>query len=195
LEDSYLNRFKAPTDYWHGRGFTDNAIEYFSLGYDVFSDRGTIPYRDIHGRLLGVIYRRFDDGFPKYRYPAGFPRKFSLFNSWSIASMEPPYDVAIVEGSLDAAKCWQADVPAVAQYGSSITPEQVVLLHRIGVQSVTLFYDNDPAGFSATIKALQMLKEFHVRIVNYPSNWPSDPGAMSTKQIRKCYRSAQAFHV
>lgn len=191
LPESYLKRYDIPHPYWKERGFDPETIKTWNLGYDPISDRVTIPYRTSRGELAGIIYRRLDDGFPRYQYPKGFPRRTSLFGSWKIRNHADIGTVAIVEGSLDAIRCWQAEIPALAQYGSAISEEQVRLLRKLGVYNVTLFYDDDKAGYKAVWKALERLDGFRVNVVTYEDKgWPSDPGAMSLRQVRRAVRTA-----
>lgn len=185
LPESTLRRYSFPTDYWHGRGFTDNTVKAFQLGYDPLENDAIIPVRNLDGELLGVIRRRLEiDAMPKYMYYKGFPRKTSLFASWLVAKTKTDH-VVVTEGSLDAVSVWQAGYPSVAQFGSSISREQVVLLRRLGIHRITLFYDNDKAGQQATFDALSMLRDFLVYTVTYEDGDPKDPGGMKAGMIRK----------
>lgn len=184
MPESLLKRYQFPNDYWTGRGFTDETVGIFNLGYDPMEDCAIIPVRNVRSQLIGVIRRRLtDDGGPRYLYPKGFPRKTSLFGAHLVAKSVSDHAV-LVEGSVDAMKVWQAGYQGLAQYGSSINPAQVRLLSRLGVNHVTLFYDNDKAGESATDIAMEALREFYVDVVMYRSGDKSDPGAMTGKAIR-----------
>lgn len=184
MPESLLKRYQFPNDYWSGRGFTPTTIDTFSLGYDPMEDCAIIPVRNVQSQLIGVIRRRLaDDGGPRYMYPKGFPRKTSLFGAHLVAKSVSDH-VVLVEGSVDAMKVWQAGYQGLAQYGSSINPAQVRLLARLGVNHVTLFYDDDKAGWAATDIAMEALREFYVDVVMYRPSDKSDPGAMTSKQIR-----------
>jgi DNA primase len=145
LPESYLKRFGIEMHpYWEGRGFTEETIDRFDLGYDFMKDQLTIPYRTPEGDLLGVIRRRLTNEFPRYLYPKGFDRTGSLFASW-----EAVQHVGLVEGSLDAVMNFQNGLPSLGVYGSSVNERQVRLLRRLGVKRVTLFFDYDDAGLKA----------------------------------------------
>ena len=166
-EESSLARYDFPDDYWSiTRGFSDETIEKFQLGYDPVQDRHTIPYRTEHGALLGVIQRRVGNEFPRYIYPKTFDRKGSLFGSWIIMS-ENHRKIALVEGSTDTIALRDAGLPSVAQYGSAISRNQVQLLHRLGIREVVLFYDYDEAGRKAEEKSRQMIDGIIMRTVRY----------------------------
>lgn len=188
IPEATLRRYGGtPHRYWIKRGFTPETIQAWSLGYDPLTGCCTIPYRTPEGSLLGVILRRIDNGFPKYKYPKGFDRAHSLFGSWRVTHRHST--VAVVEGSLDAVSCWQAGVPALAQYGSSLSRGQVDLLKRIGVRRVVLMYDNDTAGIKATQTAHEMLDGHAILVkdVQYPDGFPSDPGGMNTTQVQELF--------
>lgn len=185
LPESTLKRYTFPTDYWASRGLSKAVQEAFDLGYDPIENEAIIPVRNIDGGLMGVIRRRLEAEYgPKYLYYKGFPRKTSLFASWLVNKRQTDH-VAITEGSLDAVSVWQAGYPAVAQYGSSISPEQAILLRRLGINRVTLFYDNDNAGRDATLYAVRQLRDFMIYVVKYREDDPKDPGSMNPSTIRE----------
>jgi DNA primase len=192
VDESLLRRYEFDTDYWRvQRKLSDQTIAVFQLGYDPLTSRPTIPLRSVSGDLLGVIVRKLDGSFPKYKNPPGFTRTTALFGSWLYDQLPADVtEVAIVEGPVDAIKCWQAGVPALAQFGSSLSEDQVDLLHRLGVYTVTLFYDNDKGGYDATLHALPLLGEFRVKLVGYESSRQSDPGKVSDKGIRRLTKNA-----
>ncbi|GAA2555308.1 hypothetical protein GCM10010423_65670 [Streptomyces levis] len=186
LPESYLARFGGrPHEHWTGRGpgqrnLTVQTVKEWELGYDPLGPRlglgrvgpgVTIPYRDPDGNLLGVIFRRLDDGFPRYLYPKGFDRTGSLFGSWKLGeddiSTPRGSTVGLVEGSTDTLRVHQLGIPALGQYGSSLHVNQVRLLRRLNVKEVILFYDYDVAGRQAVKQAAEILNGFVVRAVQW----------------------------
>lgn len=185
LPESTLKRYAFPTDYWASRGLSDAMQKAFDLGYDPIENEAIIPLRNIDGGLMGVVRRRLEVEYgPKYLYYKGFPRKTSLFASWLVAKRQTDI-VVVTEGSLDAVSVWQSGHPAVAQYGSSISTEQVVLLRRLGINRVVLFYDNDNAGRDATLHAVRQLRDFMIYVVKYRDDDPKDPGGMNPLTINE----------
>jgi hypothetical protein len=158
-DEDYLRRFDFEDSYWsEERGYSSKTIRAFQLGYDPILDRNTIPYRNVEGELLGIIYRlKGKDIFPRYIYPEGFNRRESLFASWKIAKSKTTV-VGLVEGSTDVMALWQAGIPALGQYGSSISKQQVRLLHRLGIREAVMFYDYDEAGLKAIHKSQEMIE-------------------------------------
>lgn len=217
--ESLLKRYSLPTRYWLDRGFTQDTIKAFQLGMDMMSDAVTIPLRNDRGDLLGVI-RRFleEDVDLRYKYPKGFKRSMNLFGSWLVEHLDTDM-VVLTEGAVDAMMLWQAGIPALAIYGSSISPTQVRLLRRLGVGQVVLFFDNDKAGKEARDCCLgikhhtrkgkdgkkvhvkdydprvDLLRWFLVYDVRYRDGWASDPGALSAKQIKKAVKTRTLLNV
>lgn len=167
LDESYLARYDFPDDYWsEHRGLSEDTIAKFQLGYDPILDRHTIPYRNEHGDLLGIIQRRVGNEFPRYLYPDGFDRKGSLYGSWLVAGERK---IALVEGSTDTLSLDDSGIPSAAQYGSSISRLQVRLLHRLGIKEIVLFYDYDEAGRKAEEKSRYLIDGIILRSVRYDS--------------------------
>lgn len=159
LPESYLTRFGIQThDYWFKRGFTEETIDIWDLGYDFIEDQLTIPFRDPNGNLLGVIRRRLDNVFPRYLYPKGFDRIGSIFGSWRFSGRK----VYLVEGSLDVVKTDQNGLPAGGIYGSSVNQRQVELLRRLGIKEIGLLFDYDEAGLKAYKHVPELLDGFIV---------------------------------
>lgn len=168
FNENWLLRFEgdSPDGYWANRGFTKASQQKWGLGYDPLSNKATIAYRNSSGELLGIIYRRLDNEFPRYLYPKGFDRGGSIYGSWEIMHSRS-HAIAIVEGSTDCIWLDQCGWTAGAQYGSSITKRQVQLLRKLGIKSVTLFYDYDEAGRKAEEQAVKMLSGFFLYRVKW----------------------------
>lgn len=209
LPESTLRRYDFPTDYWEGRGFEQRTIKAFDLGYDPINNIATIPVRTTDGTLAAFIRRYLDeDAESKYKMPRKeqYERKSNLFGSWLVA-YDPREEVVICEGPVDAMMVWQAGFPAVAQYGSSISYQQVRLLRKLGFSRAVLFYDNDKAGIRAAEGyidskgkehpgAMQMLRGFDLRRVSY-GDWRDedgrrikDPGGLPSATIKRAVRRA-----
>lgn len=191
--DQFLVDEKRIKKFWKGRrGISKTIIDTFDLGWDGTNDAAIIPLRTPEGLLMGVI-RRFTEPDAKWKYlnPKGFKRAESLLFLDRVSGTT----VALVEGPIDALKCWSAGVPAVAIYGSSLSSHQADLLRRHGVATVVSFFDNDPAGRLATMRADQTLRG----IVHFTVEWPddlkgSDPGELQPHYIEFLYREAIPFH-
>lgn len=148
LPESWLRIFTCFRHHaWAERGFSDDAIEHFSLGYDYETDCLTYPLRDLDGAVLGVVRRRLDGGRPKYKYPSHINVHDLLFRYHEAESHMP---LVLVEGALDAVACYDAGVFALALYGSHLSAAQSQLLRRLCPTSVVCAFDNDEAGANLT---------------------------------------------
>src|SRR5262245_43734487 len=61
LDEQDLDQYKLGgigRRYWRSRGLSNRIIREWNLGYDHVTHSVTIPIRDFHGRLLGVIKRQ-----------------------------------------------------------------------------------------------------------------------------------------
>lgn len=201
LPEDHLTRYQFPTDYWTGRGFTEETIHAFQLGFDPMEEAAIIPVRNLHGGLIGTI-RRFLDIGPddlKYKYPFGFKRAHHLFGSW-LVEHEPDDIAVLVEGTPDAMAVWQAGYMGLACYGDTISLEQIRILRRLGIREVIACPDNDTAGrkflqrmqgmkthlrddkrVDEYVKELDLSREFQFRVVDWSvlGRRVKDPGALA----------------
>jgi DNA primase len=225
LDEDYLSRYRFPTRYWgfceddpnppdlcRGRAgckfhrwLTEETIEAFDLGYDPLENAAIIPLRNVNGGLIGVIRRFLDEDVDiRYKYPKHFKRSKALFGAW-LAEHEESDTAVLTEGSLDAISVWQAGYMGLAQYGSTINPEQIRVLLRLGVHRVVLFYDNDGPGRDALSWAkgwkkhkdkweydarVDLTRHFIVESVSYRGVRGSDPGSLTSSQIRSLIDNA-----
>lgn len=203
-DESWLLQFDVPTPYWQERGFSDDIIKRFKLGYEPMTNRATIPLRDSWGKLGGVIYRRLDGGKPKYSHPKGFKMGANLFGADQVRAGDYKR-VAITEGPLDAVACWDANVPAVALHGCRVSPDQAKLLKQLGVTTAVVMTDNDDAGFELLNTARQDLAGMMVMVGMYRQAWvvpdrngewrmAKDPGELTAKRRRHMFLSAVPLH-
>lgn len=190
--ESWLSQFDVPHPYWvEERELPEGAVDLFRLGYDPFSNRCTIPLRDMHGRILGVTYRRLDDGKPKYLEPKTYKKGKHLYGAWLL---EDERKVALVEGQVDAIRGWSFGVPTLSPMGARITKDQIKVLQHKHVRTVVLMFDNDSAGTKGILSALESFAGSGIRVLVgwYRDYWygVKDPDALSRTRYRKMFHSA-----
>lgn len=190
--ESWLMRYAVPHEYWtEERGLPPGVVSMFGLGYDPMTDRCTMPLRDMQGRILGVTFRRLDDGKPKYLHPKKFPVGRYLYGAWLLSDEQT---VALVEGQVDAIRGWAARVPALSLMGARITRDQIRVLQRANVRTVVLMLDNDAAGTRGTVQIIEALKGSGIRVKVgwYRPYWVGvkDPDRLTHQRYRKMYHSA-----
>ncbi|HVU15874.1 MAG TPA: DNA primase [Candidatus Didemnitutus sp.] len=132
-----------------------------------FRGRLMIPIRDHQSRVVAFTARQLeltpaDDPAHEAKYVNSpetpiFVKSNLLFNldrARSHVSDEKPF--VLVEGQLDALRCWSVGLQtAVAPQGTSITENQLALLHRYQPR-VECFFDSDAAGQKAALRFLPL---------------------------------------
>lgn len=194
---SWLDQFgpyNMPHEYWTDRGFSEQVVRRFKLGYDPVSDRCTIPIRSAWGEVMGVIQRVLDDSKPKYLHPKGFKIGRDLYGSWLVRK-GGFHRVALVEGPLDAVACWDAKVPAMGLHGARLTDDQAALIRSLGVHTVVAMTDNDDAGYEAVVSIKEQLSGIQVLVGQYRTSWNAkDPGELHPRRRRQMFLSAPPYH-
>ena len=161
------------------RGYTSDTLEEFEV---TCSDRYVaIPIRQrTDNKMVGMVYRNFQDGLPKYLYSSGLPRHKLLFGVNKYCPDESN-EVILVEGALDVMWFSQAGYRnALGILGSHITKEQIDKIRKLS-NKVCLAFDNDEAGKKCTDKALPVfVKEgFSVSVIDFPD------GILDVKRLKE----------
>jgi hypothetical protein len=142
------------------RGFAPEVLEDWGFGYDTWTERVVIPYRDEHGTLVGFKGRALREGVrakylllgdmegrqPRYGVGYGFDMMddskvvFGLDRAIKALVGEPRKRAAMPEGELDVVACYAAGEVAVCPGTTHITKQQLWLL-RAYLDELVLFYD------------------------------------------------------
>ncbi|MFC5410735.1 DnaB-like helicase C-terminal domain-containing protein [Larkinella bovis] len=142
------------------RGYTESEI------LNLFANNKTLgrthflsfPYRDSVGRARGMVFRSTTGEEPKYMYSQGLDRNNILFNLKPIRQNK---DLVIVEGVLDALHCSAVGIENVAAIGGSLLSQaQIEIAIQGKAKRITLMLDNDSAGRTGTLKALDLLLKY-----------------------------------
>lgn len=180
--------------YWRKRGLSDETIEEFGLGYDHRTNSATVPIRDIHGRVLGVIRRQLGSNVSvRYVYPKGFKISEQL---WGAYNVHGDVRVAITEGSVDSLACWDAHIPSVALLGSRLSRHQAHLIQRLGIKEAVIMTDRDEAGIAAAKQVKSALNGVLVSLGTYRESWlGNDPAELTFSQRREMFLNATLISV
>jgi DNA primase len=232
---------KEALQYFYKRGFTDEIIRSFGLGYsmnswdtfvnqartegfkpdditkvglarsrddgslyDYFRGRAMFPILSTQGRVIGFGARKLRDDDPiagKYINSPETPIYnksrvlYGLFHSKDSIRQED--NALMVEGYADLISLYQAGIQnVVASSGTALTEEQLVLIRRYS-KNLTLVYDADTAGSSATVRGIDLALEhgLNVQIVELPEG--DDPDSFVQKhggsEFRKRLSNAVSF--
>lgn len=139
-------------------------------------------WRDEQSRVTTLWARTIEvDDDDRYLYLRGAPRASAMPYALSGLLAGQPEDRAelvLVEGVLDVHILQAHGVEGVAALGGTATSERLFQqLADCGIQNVTLALDNDPAGRTATIRAIE-------RATNAPRSphiWVVDPDLLDAK--------------
>lgn len=157
--------------------------------YDTFRDRIQFPFLDLNGRVIGFSGRIVtpNDKAAKYINTGETPIYtkgkvlFGLYQAkQEIVRTENAY---LVEGQFDVTSFHRWGVRnTVAGSGTALTAEQVKMLGRF-TRKVTLVYDADKAGTSASLKNCEILLQagLSVRCISLPSGMDPDNLAWQEK--------------
>jgi DNA primase len=153
---------------------------------------------NISGRVVAFGGRtlRTDKSVAKYQNSPEseiYSKKRELYGLYFAKKAIQQQDYAImVEGYTDVISMHQAGVEnVVASSGTSLTTEQIQLLHRF-TRNITVIYDGDSAGIHASLRGIDMiLKEgMNVRVVLLPPEHDPDSFARAhtADQVREYIR-------
>lgn len=148
------------------KGFLPDTLTHFEAGYDADDQRITIPIWNYKKKLLGILGRACRSGEFKYVPYLKFRYTDHVYN---IHATEFAHPVILVEGAMDVWMLHQWKIPftAIATMASSISEQQVSdILEKH--TDISIFYDNDPAGWKGAAQAAKRLlhRGGHVSIIN-----------------------------
>lgn len=136
--------------------------------YDLFRGRVMFPIIDLRGNVIafgGRILKQ-DSKAPKYLNTGDTPvfKKSRGLFAMNIAKASKRKGILLCEGYMDVIAVHQAGFDnAVATLGTALTGEQVRLLSQY-TDTVTIAYDSDEAGQTATRRASLLFGEVGVKV-------------------------------
>lgn len=213
---------KETHQYYFDRGFDDDDVAMFKIGWDRTRKRITIPLFHADGVLAGFSGRAvLDNKLPngklskKYKKYYGEEPKYYLYDHVPIGELlylshlfpKGETDTAIlVEGLLDAQWFHKQGFPnTMATIIAKMTVlrggdcPQKDILHSLGVKKVILFLDDDEAGKVGEELANKILKDdFVVLKAKYPTGYKDVLGddehsPMTAKQLKRAIDKAERF--
>ena len=143
-------------------------IERHLVGYDEKINRIIFPHF-WKGELVGWQKRRLlNDGSPKYQNTPDFPRDRTIYNN-DVQCV----NTVIVESPMTVVSKshFAPQYGMIATFGKQVTKKQLALLRD--KENVILWFDNDQAGWDATLNVGEYLLNYtDVRVVDSP--WIED---------------------
>lgn len=166
-----------------GRGCREETLDHFRVGYapEYFMGRHQPPQERIiiplfwRDALVGWQARALARGDePKYKNSPELPRDRVLYNH------ERRRELVLVESPLSVLRHWHHVPTMQATFGAQVTEAQLRLCQRYS--KITLWFDNDDAGWAATSKVGEALNRYApVSVVESP--YAADPADMDDETV------------
>jgi DNA primase len=178
-------------DYMHMRGFNDQTILDFDIGFSSNQQMVTVPVHSSDGKCIGIVGRHILE--KRFKNSPGLPKSKTVFNIHRAKKVSPT--AIVTEASFDAMKLHQAGFPnGVATLGGHISNDSVSLLNKYFTR-IIIMTDNDEAGRDLGKAIVKKLKGKEVLWAVYDHNtiYPNgakDVGDMTDEEIRHCIDNA-----
>jgi DNA primase len=188
---SEMKQYEDGRVYMHGRGFTDETLEYFNVGYSSNRSMVTVPVHSPDGTCVGVVGRSIKE--KEFKNSPGLPRNSTLFNIHRAKRIGAT--CIIVESSFDAMRVHQAGFPnVVATLGGHISSNNLSLLNRY-FNRIIIMTDNDQAGRALGNNIFNKLRNKDVLWASYEYGkiYPhdaKDAGDMTDQEIKTCINNS-----
>ncbi|GIW65113.1 MAG: DNA primase [Candidatus Parcubacteria bacterium] len=158
-------------DYLYANGYDYDLIKRAGLldskNFDRFQSRIIFPLRDENGRLVGFTGRNLSENNPGPKYLNSpetelFKKSHFLYGLYYAKDYISQFKkVILVEGQFDFLLAWQNNYRyVVAVSGSALTPFHLKKLKKF-TSKIVFAFDNDSAGFSASLKANLMARNLN----------------------------------
>lgn len=169
------------------RGFTDDDIAFYRLGFGTNRLRGRIIIPTMkEGRCIYWTARSYqpEDRKPKYLNPPNLSRSRFLFNFEYASKQET---VIICEGPLSAIA---AGRNAIATFGVSYTKQQIVMLQQVQAP-LLVAYDGEALEASCALARELASRRCRVAIVPLPSG--EDPASLGRENFLAYVERAMVY--
>lgn len=195
---------KVSIEYLCKRGFHQETLRDFRIGWNRITNRITIPLFSRSGELWGWSERAvFDKGDPEY-YPLYKDLDKYIIHEYRKSLVVYPLDkyqaeddtCILVEGLLNAIWMHQLGYHNVLSIiTATLNKNQIPHLRELGARKVVLFLDNDAAGKRGKEHAYKLLKdEFSVYDV-IDIEGKNDPQEMTKGEIQQVLDSKFLFNL
>lgn len=140
----------------------------FGSVFEYMSERLVFPILDIQGRVVAFGGRTLADSKAKYLNTPEtivYSKSSNLYGLYqTLPELRKNKSIVVVEGYMDVVLSQQYGVSgAVAPLGTAFTTQQAKLINRYA-DSVTLLFDPDDAGRTATQRALEICAENNMSV-------------------------------
>ena len=197
-------------DYMNGRGFTDDTLREFEVGYSNSKRMVTVPVHSPNGLAVGIVGRSIEG--KEFKNSTRLPNTRTLFN---YHRAKRAGEICVVtESSFDTMRVSQAGYTnVVGTLGGYMSPDRYALLDRTFNMIIIMTDDDKPQMYKDCRKCLPLKcqghnpgKELGLAIANTLRNknvmWASydtkmrfphgakDAGDMTDNEIRHCIENS-----
>jgi DNA primase len=161
-------------EYILDRGLREHTLSEWDIGYDYFSDRLTIPVRDLDSNLFGIKGRDWSGKHPaKYLVLGDSPTQSARgnlqygFQTYPITNVvfglnrrRDYKQCVLVEGELDCIALWQMGIDRSIATGIARMSVQQAKLIIDECDEIIVFYDAGEAGALGTQQVVNLLEPY-----------------------------------
>ncbi len=162
--------------------------------FDRYTGRVMFPIHNISGKVIGFGGRILtsDKKLAKYiNSPQTdiYDKSKTLYGLFQAKKQIIQDDICyLVEGYTDVISMHQSGIEnVVASSGTSLTIEQIKLIHRF-TKNITILYDGDVAGIKASFRGIDLIlaEGMNVRVLLFPDG--DDPDSYSKKVTNEAFK-------
>ncbi len=186
IEMGYQKEYLVKAGVSIAQTLEDGTVNYDRI-FDRYAGRVIFPILSVTGRAIGLGGRimKADKKFAKYiNSPESeiYNKSKTLYGLFQAKKAITQADMCyLVEGYTDVIAMHQSGIEnVVASSGTSLTTEQIKLIHRY-TNTITILYDGDFAGIKASFRGIDMILEegMNVKVLLFPDG--EDPDSYSKK--------------
>ncbi len=205
--DKYRRAMEIPSPYYLKRGYTEEILKKYDVGYASKTNRSVVPvYDNEYKKIVGMTgrtqynkcsncgyYHETNSACPtrivdqiyacKWKNSPGFEASHHLYNLWfARQAIMDSNTIILVEGPGDVWRLEEAGIKnSVAIFGTDLTEEQLTLIESAWCMNVVVLTDGDEAGREAAKNIKDKLNRTHR--LYFPSLAAKDVGALQTDQV------------
>lgn len=162
--------------------------------FDRYTGRVMFPIHNITGKVIGFGGRILTNDKKQAKYINSpqtdiYDKSKTLYGLFQAKKTIIQEDTCfLVEGYTDVISMHQSGIEnVVASSGTSLTVEQIKLIHRF-TKNITILYDGDLAGIKASFRGIDLILEegMNVRVLLFPDG--DDPDSYSKKVTNDAFK-------
>ncbi|MFB5758965.1 DNA primase [Paenibacillus medicaginis] len=191
ISESVLNQYiNYPYYDWYNEGIELATQKLFGVGFDIDSERVTIPFHNAAGQLIGVKGRYIGGNkeisdSKKYSYLYSCSKSIELFNLHrALPYIKEKKECLVVEAAKTVMLLWSYGIcNAVSIEGDKLSPVQAKLLKDLGLDIDFVFgwdKDKDQEYIKGQLKQIKNRRVYHLwdseNLFSDPKASPADAG-------------------